>query len=64
MKSREYHDRYRFSVAGGNIAAAWAALKVMGKSGYMDMAKKLMDTTVRLKEGINAIPVSNFSVHV
>ncbi|CAH1773626.1 unnamed protein product [Owenia fusiformis] len=40
---------------GGNIAAAWAALKGMGVEGYMNMAKQLMDTTVRLKEGINKI---------
>ncbi|ELU10802.1 hypothetical protein CAPTEDRAFT_156221 [Capitella teleta] len=41
---------------GGNIAAAWVALKAMGQDGYMKMAKQLMETTVLLKDAINAIP--------
>ena len=48
-----------FCPAGGNIAAAWVALKAMGVDGYMKMAKQLMDTTERLKKGINSIPVSD-----
>ena len=43
---------------GGNIAAAWVALKAMGVDGYMKMARKLMDCTEKLKEGITKIPVS------
>jgi len=41
---------------GGNIAAAWVALRAMGQDGYMNMAKRLMDTTEKLKAGIKAIP--------
>ncbi|GFO12152.1 sphingosine-1-phosphate lyase [Plakobranchus ocellatus] len=37
---------------GGNIAAAWAAMKSLGEEGYMDRARTLMDITDRLKKGI------------
>ncbi|CAD5114128.1 DgyrCDS3273 [Dimorphilus gyrociliatus] len=40
---------------GGNIAAAWAALKAMGQDGYLSMAKGLMETTSYLIEKINSI---------
>ncbi|CAL1543772.1 unnamed protein product [Lymnaea stagnalis] len=40
---------------GGNIAAAWAAMNSLGEEGYMAKAKKLMDITDRLKEGIGSI---------
>ncbi len=40
---------------GGNIAAAWAAMQAMGRSGYLDNAKKVMDTTQALMKGVNAI---------
>ncbi|KAK2150178.1 hypothetical protein LSH36_419g01016 [Paralvinella palmiformis] len=40
---------------GGLIASAWVALMSLGVSGYMEMAKKLMDTTNKLKDGINRI---------
>ena len=40
---------------GGNIAAAWAAMQAMGESGYLENAKKIMDTTRQLIQGIEAI---------
>lgn len=41
---------------GGAIAAAWAALSSIGMSGYMEMARRTMDATEKLKAGIAAIP--------
>ena len=41
---------------GGPIAAAWAALKRIGRDGYLEKAKGIMETTGRLIEGINSIP--------
>ena len=45
------------SCPGGNIAAAWAAMKSLGEEGYMARAKTLMDITDKLKEGIAGIEV-------
>jgi len=44
------------SRAGGPIAAAWALMNYLGEEGYMDIAKTVMETTVYLQAGINAIP--------
>jgi sphinganine-1-phosphate aldolase len=41
---------------GGIIAASWAILQAMGVDGYTEMARKLMDVTVSLKQGISDIP--------
>ncbi len=41
---------------GGAIAAAWAALMVLGENGYMDIARRTMDTTRSLMDGITSIP--------
>ncbi|MCP4764199.1 MAG: aspartate aminotransferase family protein, partial [archaeon] len=41
---------------GGVIAATWAAMRHIGEDGYLSLAKKAMETTQRLKDGINAIP--------
>ena len=41
---------------GGAIAAAWAAMMAIGEDGYIDIAKRIMDTTRRLIDGVNAIP--------
>ncbi|MDH3260668.1 MAG: aspartate aminotransferase family protein [Acidimicrobiia bacterium] len=41
---------------GGTIAAAWAALKRIGRDGYLEMAQGIMETTARLLDGINRIP--------
>lgn len=42
--------------SGAPIAAAWAALKTIGREGYTRMAEAVMNTTVKMKEGIEAIP--------
>lgn len=41
---------------GGPIASSWAALKYLGMEGYMKLAKKSMEATKKLIEGIEAIP--------
>ncbi len=41
---------------GGNIAAAWASIKSIGRSGYLEMAKATMDATKQIIEGIKSIP--------
>ncbi|MEZ5024109.1 MAG: hypothetical protein R2728_12780 [Chitinophagales bacterium] len=40
---------------GGAIAAAWAALKAVGRDGYMSNAKLLMELTQSMVDGINRI---------
>lgn len=41
---------------GGAIAAAWAALMALGENGYVDIAKRTMETTRALMEGVAAMP--------
>lgn len=41
--------------AGGAIAAAWAVMNYLGEAGYLRIANTVMKTTVRLRDGINAI---------
>ncbi len=41
---------------GGAIAAAWAAMNVMGEEGYKEQARKAMEVTAQIKEGIEKIP--------
>ena len=40
--------------SGGIIAASWAILKCMGQDGYLEMAKKLMEVTNRIKDEIQS----------
>ncbi|MCA9948671.1 MAG: aspartate aminotransferase family protein [Anaerolineales bacterium] len=40
---------------GGAIAAAWAIMNYLGEEGYVEMAKKVMNTAVRLKIAIDNI---------
>ncbi len=40
---------------GGAIAAAWATLRHLGRQGYLATAKKIMEITERLKNGIRDI---------
>lgn len=40
---------------GGAIAAAWAVLNFLGEEGYQRIARTVMQTTTRLRDGINAI---------
>ncbi|HND12164.1 MAG TPA: aspartate aminotransferase family protein [Pseudomonadota bacterium] len=41
---------------GGAIAAAWASLNALGESGYLRIARTIMDTTRAFIDGISAIP--------
>ncbi len=40
---------------GGAIAAAWAAMHLLGEAGYLELARKTMDATERFLEGIRSI---------
>lgn len=42
--------------SGAPIAAAWTALRAIGRSGYLAMAKEVMNTAKKIQEGISAIP--------
>lgn len=41
--------------AGGPIAAAWASMKHLGESGYLSIAKNLMEGTQKFLSGLTAI---------
>lgn len=41
---------------GGSIASAWAILHYLGEEGFLRLAKAAREATLRLMEGINAIP--------
>jgi sphinganine-1-phosphate aldolase len=41
---------------GGALAAAWAVLRFLGRDGYRKAISQAMDATVRLRQGISAIP--------
>jgi len=49
-----------FAMAGARpaapIAAAWAILRFLGEDGYLVLARRVLDTTRKLREGIDAIP--------
>lgn len=40
---------------GGAIAAAWAILNYLGEEGYLAIADTVMQTTVKLRDGIDAL---------
>lgn len=40
---------------GGAIAAAWAALNFAGEDGYVNLARRILDTSKRILDGIRAI---------
>lgn len=42
--------------AGGNIAGAWAALRTIGREGYVEMARATMAATEQLKQAAAEIP--------
>lgn len=42
--------------SGAPMAAAWAAIRTIGREGYDRMAEAVMVSTARMKEGIEAIP--------
>jgi len=41
---------------GGSFAAAWATMKALGWSGYLELTRVVMDTTKALLDGIRTIP--------
>jgi glutamate/tyrosine decarboxylase-like PLP-dependent enzyme len=41
---------------GGAIASAWAALKFIGRAGYLDITRAVLETTQKLLRGVRAIP--------
>jgi len=41
---------------GGAIAAAWAVMNHLGEEGYLKLARKVMDTTRELMDGVRSIP--------
>ncbi len=41
---------------GGSIAAAWAAMLAFGEQGYTELARKTMETTRQMQDGIRSIP--------
>jgi len=41
---------------GGAIAAAWAVLRYLGESGYLALARRVIETSDRFREGIRTIP--------
>ncbi|MDR3313990.1 MAG: aspartate aminotransferase family protein [Oscillospiraceae bacterium] len=41
---------------GGAIASAWAALKFIGREGYLEITRGVLATTKKLLEGVRAIP--------
>jgi len=40
---------------GGTVAAAWVALRALGRAGYREIASTVMRTTARLRRGIEGI---------
>lgn len=49
-----------FAMAGARpaapIAAAWAVLHFLGEEGYLRLARRVLNTTRKLRDGIEAIP--------
>ena len=41
---------------GGAVAAAWAAMMSLGEDGYLDIARRTMETTRRIIAGLHEIP--------
>ncbi len=44
------------SRAGALSATAWAAMVAIGEKGYMEIAKKILETGAKIKKGIGEIP--------
>jgi glutamate/tyrosine decarboxylase-like PLP-dependent enzyme len=40
---------------GGAIAAAWGIMTHLGREGYLDIARTVMETTTKLRKGVDAI---------
>ncbi len=41
---------------GGAIAAAWAVMNYLGEEGYLELAKRAMEATGKIKRGVAEIP--------
>jgi glutamate/tyrosine decarboxylase-like PLP-dependent enzyme len=41
---------------GALSAACWAAMMSMGRSGYLDASRRILETGAKIREGIRAIP--------
>ncbi len=41
---------------GGAIAASWAIMSYLGQEGYLAIANKVMQTTIKIRQGVEAIP--------
>ncbi|MBT9560687.1 MAG: aspartate aminotransferase family protein [Myxococcales bacterium] len=42
--------------SAGPMAAAWATLRYLGSEGYLELARRMMDATARVRAGLLAIP--------
>jgi glutamate/tyrosine decarboxylase-like PLP-dependent enzyme len=49
--------------AGGAVAAAWASMMALGWNGYLDLARRAMDTVNALIKGISALPGLSIVCH-
>src|SRR5690606_23502515 len=43
------------SRSAGPVFAAWAVMNYLGEAGYLDLARRLMETEATLRDGVNAI---------
>jgi len=48
-------ETFTGSRPGGSVAAAWAVLKYLGRAGYQENARMVLDAKTRLTAGISAI---------
>lgn len=41
--------------SGGTIAACWATMKYLGREGYLEITRRVMETTEKIREGIEGL---------
>lgn len=41
---------------GGLVAAAWATMLALGEEGYLRLARKVLEATARIREGVRGVP--------
>jgi sphinganine-1-phosphate aldolase len=51
-----YSPTFAGSRPGALSAVCWAAMVAMGESGYLEAARKILETAATIKQGIGAIP--------
>ena len=44
------------SRSGGPLAGAWTVMRHLGHSGYLDLARRALEATQRVRAGVDAIP--------